>query len=139
MATLTRHHSNNHMSQIVTHGDMIYLAGQVSAPSASVTDQTQAILEQIDDLLADVKSDKEHILQAIIWLASMDDFAEMNAVWDSWVAPGHAPARACGGARLATPRHTTKSRLLSRQSAADFSPARHRDMLNQTGPSPTQP
>ena len=103
MATLTRHHSNNRMSQIVTHGDMIYLAGQVSAPSASVTDQTQAILEQIDDLLADVKSDKEHILQAIIWLASMDDFAEMNAVWDSWVAPGHAPARACGGAPLATP------------------------------------
>ena len=103
MATLTRHHSNNHMSQIVTHGDMIYLASQVSAPGASVTDQTQAILEQIDDLLADVKSDKEHILQAIIWLASMDDFAEMNAVWDSWVAPGHAPARACGGAPLATP------------------------------------
>ena len=103
MATLTRHHSNNHMSQIVTHGDMIYLASQVSAPGASVTDQTQAILEQINDLLADVKSDKEHILQAIIWLASMDDFAEMNAVWDSWVAPGHAPARACGGAPLATP------------------------------------
>ena len=103
MATLTRHHSNNHMSQIVTHGDMIYLASQVSAPGASVTDQTQAILEQIDDLLADVKSDKEHILQAIIWLASMDDFAEMNAVWDSWVAPGHAPARTCGGAPLATP------------------------------------
>jgi len=59
MATLTRHHSNNRMSQIVTHGDMIYLAGQVSAPGASVTDQTQAILEQINDLLADVKSDKE--------------------------------------------------------------------------------
>lgn len=31
----------------------------------------------------------------------MADFAEMNAVWDAWVPEGHAPARACGEARLA--------------------------------------
>ena len=33
----------------------------------------------------------------------MANFAEMNAVWDAWVEPGHAPARACGEAKLATP------------------------------------
>ena len=103
MANIERYHSNNRMSQIVTHGDMIYLAGQVSSPGASVTEQTQGILAQIDALLAEVGSDKEHILQAIVWLASMNDFAEMNAVWDAWVAPGHAPARATGGVPLATP------------------------------------
>ena len=87
MATIERHHSNHRMSQIVTHGDMIYLAGQVAAPGA------------------EVGSDKEQILQAIIWLADMSDFAEMNAVWDAWVPQGHTPARACGGAPLATPEY----------------------------------
>ncbi len=27
----------------------------------------------------------------------------MNAVWDAWVTPGHAHARACVPARLAKP------------------------------------
>jgi enamine deaminase RidA (YjgF/YER057c/UK114 family) len=27
----------------------------------------------------------------------------MNAVWDKWVAPGHAPARVCVEAKLAVP------------------------------------
>ena len=40
---------------------------------------------------------------AQIWMASMADFAEMNAVWDAWVAQGHAPARATGESALATP------------------------------------
>jgi len=40
----------------------------------------------------------------VIWLDSMDDFAEMNGVWDAWVPEGAAPARACGEARLALPK-----------------------------------
>lgn len=103
MSDITRTHSNGRMSQIVTHGDTVYLAGQVAAPGASVTEQTRQILAQIDTLLAEAGSDKTQILQAVIWLASMDDFAEMNAVWDGWVAQGHEPARACGEAKLATP------------------------------------
>lgn len=41
------------------------------------------------------------MLQAVVWLANMADFAEMNSVWDAWVPPGNAPARACGEAKLA--------------------------------------
>ena len=35
----------------------------------------------------------------------MNDFAEMNAVWDAWVPAGHAPVRACGEAKLAAPKY----------------------------------
>ena len=31
----------------------------------------------------------------------MADYAGMNRVWDAWVAPGKAPARACVQAALA--------------------------------------
>ena len=108
MSDITRHDTGKRMSQAVVHNGTIYLAGQVGAPGESVAAQTTAILEQIDTLLARCGSDKTKILQAVIWLASMDDFAEMNGVWDAWVAPGHAPARACGESRLATPDYTVE-------------------------------
>jgi len=103
MSDITRKHTGARMSQIVMHGDTIYLAGQVGTAGDSVADQTRSCLEKIDALLDEVGSDKTRILQTTIWLADMADFAEMNAVWDGWVAEGHAPARACGEAKLARP------------------------------------
>lgn len=100
--TITRLHSGPRMSQAVIHGDTVYLAGQVGAPGKSVTEQTQAILGQIDALLGEAGSAKSKILSATIWLADMADFAEMNAVWDSWIGGQDAPARATGESRLAT-------------------------------------
>lgn len=93
------------MSQAVIHGNIVYLAGQVGAPGKSVTEQTQAVLASVDRLLAEAGSDKSKLLQAIIWLADMKDFAEMNAVWDKWVDGKNAPARATGEAKLATPEY----------------------------------
>lgn len=101
--TITRIDAGARMSQAVIHGDTVYLAGQVGAPGESVTKQTQAILEQIEQLLARAGSEKAKILSATIWLADMADFAEMNAVWDNWVAGRDAPARATGEAKLAAP------------------------------------
>jgi len=101
---ITRHHGNQRMSQIVIHGDTIYLAGQVAADaSADIAVQTQQVLQKIADLLAEAGSDNSKILSAQIWIASMGHFAAMNAVWDAWVPQGHAPARACIEARLASP------------------------------------
>ena len=102
--SITRHHTNQRMSQIVIHGDTIYLAGQVAADaSADIGEQTRQVLEKIDALLAEAGSDKGKILSAQIWIASMGHFAQMNEVWDAWVPEGHAPARACIEARLVAP------------------------------------
>ncbi len=102
---IKRLHTGERMSGVVIHKDTIYLAGQVGTPGASVTDQTKDILSKIDGLLAEAGSDKKNILQAIIWMADMSDFNDMNAVWDAWVPQGHTPARATGEARLATPEY----------------------------------
>ncbi|WP_305794184.1 RidA family protein [Ruegeria sp. AD91A] len=88
------------MSRIVKHNGTAYLCGQVS-DAATVADQTRDILAKVEDLLAKAGSDKTRILQCVIWLSDMADIAEMNAVWDAWVPEGHAPARACGEAKLA--------------------------------------
>ena len=103
MPEVTRHHIGDRMSQIVIHNGTVYLAGQVGNKGDSVADQTRTCLEKVDTLLAEAGSDKTRILQTTIWLADMADFAEMNSVWDAWVPKGHAPARACGEAKLAHP------------------------------------
>ena len=109
--SITRIQTNNRMSQCVVHGDTVYTAGQVAqtAGGESVTRQTEVILEQIDALLAEAGTDKSKILSATIWINTMDDFAEMNAVWDAWVPQGHAPCRACvESPRLASPDFTVE-------------------------------
>ncbi|MEK0165348.1 RidA family protein [Phaeobacter sp. JH20_36] len=103
MTQIERSHTGPRMSQIVKHGDTIYLAGQVGTAGASVAQQTQDCLDNIDRLLAEAGSDKTRILQCTIWLSDMADFAAMNEVWDAWVPEGHTPARACGEAKLARP------------------------------------
>ena len=113
--TVRRIEPGKRMSQAVIHNGTVYLAGQVGEPGTSVTEQTKSILGKIEAQLAAAGSDKTRILQAIIWLADMADFAEMNAVWDAWVAPGHAPARACGEAKLATPEYTVEIIVVAAQ------------------------
>ncbi|MET3119023.1 enamine deaminase RidA (YjgF/YER057c/UK114 family) [Undibacterium sp. GrIS 1.8] len=83
---------------------LIYIAGQVAEhTSLDVMGQTREILHFIDRLLAKVGADKTNIVSARIYLASVGDYAAMNDAWDTWVAPGHAPARSTTGAKLIHP------------------------------------
>lgn len=99
---IERIETGQRMSKIVKYNGVAYLCGQVG-DGATVAEQTRDCLARVDALLEQAGSSRGQMLQAIIWLADMDDFAEMNAVWDAWVPAGHAPARACGEAKLARP------------------------------------
>ena len=101
---ITRLESGSRMSEVVIHGDTIYLAGQVGE-GETVADQTRDALSEVERLLALAGSDKSRILQTTIWLADMADFAEMNSVWDAWVDTANPPARATGEAKLAAPKY----------------------------------
>ncbi|CAG1014124.1 MAG: RidA family protein [Rhizobiaceae bacterium] len=102
--TIRRIEAGPRMSQAVIHGNTVYLAGQVG-DGDTVAAQTASCLAEVDRLLAAAGTDKSKILQAIIWLDDMANFAEMNSVWDKWVDGPNAPARATGEARLAGPQY----------------------------------
>ena len=95
------------MSQVVVHGDTVYLAGIVANTTAgeSVTKQTQEILAIIDGHLAKAGTNKSKLLTTTIYITDMKTFPEMNAVWDGWVSPGNTPARATVEAKLAGPKY----------------------------------
>lgn len=103
------------MSQVVVHGNTVYLAGVVARDTAgkSVTEQTREILATIDKYLAQAGTDKTKLLTTNIWLTDMGTFAEMNAVWDGWVSPGNTPARATVEAKLAAPQYKVEIMMVA--------------------------
>lgn len=105
------------MSQIVIHGDTVYLAGVVAHANKgkSVTEQTREVLATIDKYLAQAGTDKTKLLSANIWLADMGTFAEMNAVWDACVTAGNTPARATVEAKLAAPDYKVEIMVVAAQ------------------------
>jgi enamine deaminase RidA (YjgF/YER057c/UK114 family) len=108
--TIQRFDTGPRMSQVVVHGDTIYLAGVVAKTTAgdSVTKQTQEVLSIIEGHLAKAGSDKSKLLSATIYLTDMKNFPEMNAVWDAWVSAGNTPARATVEAGLAAPQYSVE-------------------------------
>ncbi|HEY4999400.1 MAG TPA: RidA family protein [Usitatibacter sp.] len=102
--SIQRFNVGKRLSEMVVHGNTIYLAGEVPDDTAKdVTGQTEEVLAKIDKLLAQAGSDKSKVLSAQIFLPDMKDFAGMNVAWEKWVAPGQAPARATIEAKLANP------------------------------------
>ena len=83
----------------------IFLSGMVpeNATTNNIIEQTRDVLNQIDYWLSQCGSNKNHILEATIFLRNLDDYAAMNSIWDEWINPNHSPARACIQAQLANP------------------------------------
>ena len=102
--SIERQETKQRMSRIVIHNDIIYLCGQVGKDAnQGITEQTETMLEKVDELLLQAGSDRQRMLSATVYVRDMKDFAAMNEVWDVWVPEGHAPARACVEARMARP------------------------------------
>jgi enamine deaminase RidA (YjgF/YER057c/UK114 family) len=101
---ILRHDCGARMSRAVVHAGTVYLCGQVGEDfSESIEQQTRSMLEKVDTLLAEVGSNRQHVLSATIYLADMSDFAAMNQVWEQWLPENSAPARACVQASMAHP------------------------------------
>jgi enamine deaminase RidA (YjgF/YER057c/UK114 family) len=116
---IERLHPGPRMSQAVIHNHVVYLAGQVAANAhgKSVAEQTQDILATIDALLKEAGTDKGRVLSATVWLTDMATFADMNKVWDGWVVPGAAPARATvESAKLASSEYRVEIAVIAAQS-----------------------
>jgi 2-iminobutanoate/2-iminopropanoate deaminase len=89
-------------SQAVQIGDMIYASGQVALDPVTgqlveggVREQTIRVLENLKAVLAEAGSDLQHVVKTTVFLKSMGDFAAMNEVYASYLAPEGvvAPAR----------------------------------------------
>jgi len=101
--TIERHGTTRRYSDAVAFGSTVYLVEVAQTLDADITTQTHEVLASIERTLTRAGSDKSRLLQVTIYLADITEIDAMNAVWDDWVPPGTAPARACVEAKLANP------------------------------------
>jgi 2-iminobutanoate/2-iminopropanoate deaminase len=89
-------------SQAVRIGNLIYTSGQVALDPASgqivpggITEQTTRALENLKAVLAAAGTDLAHVVKTLVFLKDMNDFAAMNAVYATYLAPAGVvpPAR----------------------------------------------
>src|SRR5262245_33288439 len=93
------------IADLVVYNGIAYLAGQGAEDPVpySVYGETNNLMTQIDELLAQANSDKTRLLSTNIWLTDMATFPEMNKAWGEWVPKGQAPARATVESKLVAP------------------------------------
>jgi len=81
-------------SQGVRAGKMIYTAGQVALDpvhnmilAGGITEQTGRVLENLKAILEAAGTDLSKVVKATVYLKDMNDFAAMNAVYATYLAP----------------------------------------------------
>jgi enamine deaminase RidA (YjgF/YER057c/UK114 family) len=92
------------MSGAVVANKSLYISGQVADDaSASLEEQTRQVLAKIDGYLTQAGATRAQLAMVNIYLPNIMDFDALNAVYDGWVDPKAAPARATVETRLANP------------------------------------
>lgn len=89
-------------SDAVLHGNTAYFVEVADDPSQPIQGQVGQILNQIDARLELVGSHRTRLLMVQIFLTDLKNGPLLNELWDAWVPDGHAPARACVQAGLAS-------------------------------------
>lgn len=69
-------------------GDLLYLSGQTPIDPATgrlveggVTEQTERVFANLEAVVADAGLSMDDVVKTTVFLTTMDDFAEMNAVY----------------------------------------------------------
>ncbi len=86
-------------SQAQVVGDMVFCAGQIALDPATrklvegdITVQTERVLKNLEAVLLASGSDLDHVMKTTVFLADINDFQAMNAVYRK-VFGDHKPAR----------------------------------------------
>jgi reactive intermediate/imine deaminase len=78
-------------SQATTNGDLVFTAGQVALTAdgealtdASIEEQTEQVLYNIDSILDDQGLGMRDVLKTTVYLADIDDYEAMNEVYSEY-------------------------------------------------------
>lgn len=87
-------------NQAVQHGNMLFISGQVAFDPATgdlLTDdietETTQVMKNLKAILETAGMGFDHVVKTSIFLADMNQFTEVNAVYGSYFDASTAPAR----------------------------------------------
>ncbi len=84
----------------IVHENLVFCSGQLAfdpetmkISATTIEDQTARVMKNLEIVLAKAGTGLDRIVKTTIYLASLDDFAAMNSVYEKCL-DGHKPARA---------------------------------------------
>ena len=86
-------------SQAVIHNNLVYTSGQIALTKDGemlendIKVQTHQVLKNLTEVLKEASSGLDSVIKTTIFLSSMDDFAIVNEIYESYFQ-SHKPARA---------------------------------------------
>lgn len=88
---------------IAASGQMIFVAGQIPLDpktgeiigTGDITKQTEQVMANIEAILTAADANWTNVVKTSVFLADMNDFGAMNAVYARFFDEATAPARAC--------------------------------------------
>lgn len=87
-------------SQAIKAGGMVFCSGQIPIDPATgefvsdvVSEQTEQVLRNLDEVLKAAGTGLDNVVKTTVFLADMNDFAEMNEVYGRYFSD-NKPARA---------------------------------------------
>jgi enamine deaminase RidA (YjgF/YER057c/UK114 family) len=105
MSDITRLGTSRRWSDVVIHAGVARWVEVADDLSAGAHGQIGQVLHQIDKTLTQIGSDRERLIEVLIFLADLKDIAVLNEIWDEWVPAKHPPIRACVQAGLGSGVH----------------------------------
>ena len=88
-------------SQMIAHGNTLYLSGVIPLNEAgnavvgnSIEEQTHTVLRYIGLMLKSQGLDYGDVLSSSVFMKDLNEFGAMNKVYAEYFKPGNAPARA---------------------------------------------
>ena len=88
---------------VMASGQMLFVAGQIALdPSkgviigeGDVAKQTEQVMKNVEAILTEAGASFANVVKTSVFLADMNDFAAVNAVYAKYFDEATAPARAC--------------------------------------------
>ena len=87
-------------SQAIAHDGILYCSGQIAIdPSSgrlitgSIEEETRQVLRNVDAVLAEAGTSKRNVIKCSVFVADMEMFGRINAVYEDYFGTEQAPAR----------------------------------------------
>lgn len=90
-------------SDVTIFNETAYFVEVAANSSGEIKDQVTQVLNQAEQTLLGIGSDKSRILSVTIYITDLNHLAVLNPIWESWLPSGCAPSRACVKAELVDP------------------------------------
>jgi len=81
-------------AQAIRCGDLLFTSGQIAIDpttgqvvSEGITEQATQVLENLKAILTAAGADLSQVVKTVVFLKDMNDFAAMNAVYATYLAP----------------------------------------------------